>query len=43
MGMFNLWELYENTSCDWVKQTVERRLKDSHAQYCSACMYNNSH
>ena len=41
--MSNLWEICENTSCEWVKQTVERRLRDSHAQYWSACMYDNSH
>ena len=43
MGMSNLWEICENTSYEWVKQTVERRLRDSHAQYWSACMYDNSH
>ena len=43
LGMSNLWDTCENTSREWVKNSVERRLLDIHSQSLSSTIFENSH
>ena len=43
LGMSNLWDICENASREWVKNSVERRLLDIHTQDLSTAIFDNSH
>ena len=43
LGMSNLWNTCENTSCKWIKGAVDRRLNDIYSQNLLSEIFENSH